>query len=71
MAQFYGSMKGSRGEATRLGTKNSGFDAHIRGWNIGARVYLRHVDGKDVVSVYKTGGSNGATNDVLIAEFTQ
>ena len=70
MAQFYGSMQGNRGQTTRMGTKSSGFDGHIRGWNIGARVCMRHVDGKDVCTVYKTGGSNGATNEML-AQFSE
>jgi hypothetical protein len=70
MAQFYASIQGNRGEATRTGTKNSGITGHIRGWDIGARVTLTHVDGADVVRVYKTSGSNGGTSDEIIAEFT-
>ncbi len=71
MAQFYGSMSGNRGEATRMGTKKSGFDAHIRGWRTGAKVYLRYNEetGKDEVSVYQTTGSGGCGQDVIIAEF--
>ena len=34
MAQFYASIQGNRGEATRMGTKASGIEGHIRGWNI-------------------------------------
>ena len=69
IAQFYGSMSGNRGEATRMGTKKSGFEAHIRGWNIGVRIWCRYDEetGKDEISVYRTGGSNGQTDD-LIAE---
>jgi len=61
MSHFYGSMQGSRGEATRCGTKNSGFTAHIRGWDIGVEVWLRYDEKKkcDVVEVQLTGGSNG------------
>jgi hypothetical protein len=68
MAHFYASMKGSRGEATRVGTKQSGLTAHVRGWDIGARVELSHVDGRDYVRVYATTGSNGGGSDQLIAE---
>lgn len=71
MAQFYAAIQGHRGEASRLGTKQSGISGHIRGWNVGVAVYISHVDGKDVVSVYRTTGSNGCGYDrTLIAEFT-
>lgn len=69
MAHFYASIEGSRGMATRAGTKNSGMIGHIRGWDIGARVELSHVDGRDVVRVYRTGGSNGYRSE-LVAEFS-
>jgi len=61
MSHFYGSMQGSRGEATRCGTKNSGFTAHIRGRDIGVEVWLRYDEKKkrDVVEVQLTGRSNG------------
>ena len=60
MAQFYASIQGNRGEATRMGTKASGIEGHIRGWDIGVDVRC-YVDtqGRDVVSVRLTGGSNG------------
>jgi hypothetical protein len=70
MAHFYGSMTGNRGTANRCGTKNSGLDAHIRGWDIGIRVNLRHINGKDVVTVYKTGGSNNPVDQKSLGEFT-
>lgn len=69
MAHFYASIQGNRGEATRIGSKGSGISGHIRGWDIGARVELSHVDGRDVVRVYRTGGSTGAGGDQLIAEY--
>lgn len=71
MAHFYGSLKGqARTEATRRGSKAWGMVAHIRGWNIGARVVLSHnpETGKDVVRVYCTGGSNGVAPDRLLFE---
>ncbi len=70
MAQFYAAIQGNRGEATRMGTKSSGISGHIRGWNIGARVVMEHIDGKDVCRVYRTGGSNWCVSSQLIAEFT-
>ncbi len=73
MAQFYASIQGNRGEASRMGTKSSGIEGHIRGWNIGARVVCSHDDktGKDVVRVYKTSGSGGSYGDDPIIEFTE
>jgi hypothetical protein len=73
MAQFYASIRGNRSERTCMGSKNSGISGHIRGWNIGAKVWISHNDQteKDEVTVYKTGGSNGATNDKVIAHFTE
>ena len=66
MAHFYASIQGNRGGATRMGTKSSGVDGHIRGWNIGARVYCGvDADGNDIVTVVLTGGSNGAGSKKL------
>ena len=69
MAQFLASIQGSRGEATRLGSKESGMVARVNGWNVGARVELYHEDGRDVVRVYRTSGSNNHRSAELIAEF--
>jgi hypothetical protein len=60
MSHFYGSMEGSRGVATRCGTKGSGMQAYIRGWTTGVLVNLVHVDGKDRVVVQRTTGSSGS-----------
>ncbi|MCK5610656.1 hypothetical protein KAR91_52775 [Candidatus Pacearchaeota archaeon] len=70
MAQFYASIKGNRGEATRMGTKSSGISGHIRGWSIGCRVRVAHIDGQDIVQVYKTAGSNGYSDERMIAQFS-
>lgn len=69
--RFYASIQGNRGTATRMGGKRSGIGGHIRGWDIGARVVcFVDVNGKDVVRVYKTGGSSGRIPEKLITEFT-
>lgn len=59
MAQFRAVIKGQRGEASRLGSKNSGINTSVNGWNAGVRVVAEHVDGKDVFHVYRAWGSNG------------
>lgn len=71
MAQFYASIQGNRGEATRMGTKSSGISGHIRGWNVGARVVVSHEDGVDIVRVWKTGGSSDGMPLELVAEFSE
>lgn len=71
MAHFYGSMTGARGERTCCGTKNSGIQAHIRGWNLGVIVSLEHdhETGKDRITVMQTGGSGGAHVKTKMVEF--
>ena len=66
MARFYADIQGNRGQATRMGTKSSGIDGHIRGWNSGAKVCCS-VDnkGRDVVEVYATHGSGYGGNGVV------
>lgn len=60
MAQFKAEIQGTRGEASRLGSKNSGMRAHVHGWNVGVKILAEHKNGKDVFYVYRTGGSNNA-----------
>lgn len=60
MAQFLGSVRGGKGEATRLGSKQSGLVVNANGWNAGVKVVAEHVDGQDVFHVYRTGGSSHA-----------
>lgn len=73
MAQFYAQIQGNRGAVTRMGTKGSGIEGHLRGWNVGARVVIWYDKGqdKDIVQVYKTAGSNYGKSDNLIAEFSE
>jgi Na+-translocating ferredoxin:NAD+ oxidoreductase RnfG subunit len=67
MAQFLGSVQGQRGEATRLGSKNSGLVVKANGWNSGVRVVAMNEDGQDVFYVYATGGSGYSGKSELIA----
>ena len=70
MAQFYGSIQGNKGVATRMGTKSSGLEAHIRGWNKGIRVKMRVNDkGEDEAVVYLTAGSNGHEFDTILGVY--
>jgi len=73
MAQFIGTVKGSRGEASRLGGKASGLTVKANGWRIGITVHLTHNEetGKDEVAVYKTAGPSGSSAIELIASFSE
>ena len=72
MSHFYADVQGNRGEATRGGSKDSGIYGHIRGWHTGAKVECHHDDesGKDIVRVYRTGGSGGRGSKELVAEWS-
>jgi len=76
MAQFYASIEGNRGPATRMGSKDSGIHGHLRGWSVGAKVNVWHDEktGHDYVEVYATSGSNGHKGDKgdkLIARYSE
>ncbi len=58
MARFYGTVMGSApSEASRVGSGTQGVVAHIRGWRIGGKVEAFDRDGKDVILLQLTGGS--------------
>jgi hypothetical protein len=67
MAQFRATIRGQRGEASRLGSKKSGITAKVNGWTGGVKVFAR-VDskGEDAFDVYATNGSSRAGQDVYI-----
>lgn len=67
MSHFYATVRGSRdSEATKTGTKDSGIDAHARGWDLGGRVRLRHLAGADILDIDITGGSNDGQSRLAI-----
>jgi len=77
MSRFYASIQGSRGEATRQGTPNSGIIGHIQGWGSGVRVEGREgtlnktgiLNKKiDVFYVYATTGSTGSGPEVFLGK---
>ena len=61
MAQFRGTIQGSRGETSRLGHKTSGLLLQANGWDLGAEVSLRWNEEKqrDELSICINHGSNG------------
>ncbi len=56
MAQFYGTVRGNRGEASRLGGKDSGLTTVAASWQGSVRVDLihNHHTGIDTARVYLT-----------------
>ena len=72
MAHFYADIQGNHGEATRMGTPTSGISGHIRGWNVGVRVY-GHInsEGKDCFDITLTSGSSGHGRPKCLGTFTK
>ena len=67
MAHFYGTLQGSRGGATRLGTKNSGLNVTAASWEGAVDVYLTYdTENKvDIATVYLKPWHGQGTNRVL------
>lgn len=69
MARFYGTVKGGRGEASRLGHANTGLRTTCSGWDIGvwctANAYDTDDTENDVIDVYVNGGSGGGGGHTL------
>jgi hypothetical protein len=60
MAHFYGNLKGSRGEATRCGTANSGLSVSARSWQ--GSVHLALYVNADGVTRCRILASTGSTS---------
>jgi hypothetical protein len=67
MAHFRGTIKGVRGEASRLGTKASGLTANIASWQGAVDVRLWHDEetGQDMAEVSLSLHHGVGTNRVL------
>ena len=63
MAAFRGTVRGQRGEASRLGSAQSGLRVNCNAWDIGVEAYASHdgcdLQGSDRITLYFNGGSNG------------
>jgi len=71
MAQFRAIIKGQRGEASRLGSKNSGMHVECNGWSKGITVRATHENGKDYFQVYVTNGSSASRKETLVLTITE
>ena len=66
MSHFYGTMQGSRGEATRCGTKNSGMSVCAASWKGAIRTDLFvDGDGDDAYRVVQTAWRGEGVHRVL------
>jgi hypothetical protein len=72
MANFRATIQGQRGAASRLGSKKSGLNAHINGWQMGVRVYayFNEKDGEDKFDITLTSGSNGGSMPKHLGTFS-
>jgi len=73
LAHFRASIRGMRGEASRLGSEASAIQASVNGWDLGIFVegYYDKEKQTDTFVVHLTGGSNRGFTSVEIGRFTQ
>ncbi len=73
MAHFIGTIKGNKGEASRLGSKDSGMRAVVNGWNFGCEVIISHnkETDKNEINIWTTSGSNGKRTAKFIGTFEE
>ena len=65
MARFYGSIQGNRGNATRMGTPNSGFTAWAAGWQGRVVIEIDDRDGVDWARVSLAKHHGHGTSQLL------
>jgi hypothetical protein len=65
MAHFYGTLKGSRGEASRLGTKSSGLTTIAASWNGAVKTELYEKGGRDFARVSLIPWNGEGINSII------
>ncbi len=68
MSHFYGTLQGSRGQATRLGAKNSGLRVQAASWTgcIETRIYYDKDHERNMFRVWLTPwGSQGGMGRII------
>ena len=71
MARFIDRVQGLAGEATRLGSVDSGLRVNANGWDLGVTVIGRATPYGDEFRIYASGGSNGSEPAQLVAVVTR
>lgn len=71
MAHFRGTVQGNRSETSRLGTKSSGLESHLNGWDLGVSVFLDYSieDARDIATIKITRGSSYYSEEIVIGKF--
>jgi len=60
MSKYYGRLRGSRGEATRQGSENTGIEAAVQSYDGSVAMRLQTGgDGDPIIEIVKHDGSNG------------
>jgi len=72
MAHFRATIKGQRGEASRLGSKSQGMRVTVRGWRAGLTITARHDEatGEDVFNIASDGGTDNAEQAPIVLDGT-
>ena len=73
MARFKATIKGQRGESSRLGSKLSGLKAIVNGWNCGVEIKMEY-DKKydeDVIYIYLIRGSNRPQDKIFLGRYCE
>lgn len=67
MAHFYGTLRGQRGQASRLGGKGSGLETYAASWEgaVLVRLWVDEVKGVDMCLVTLTPHKGVGTSKVL------
>ena len=65
MAQFYGLVVGNRGEATRMGSKSSGFRSSCQSYDGSVVTRMCDKDGTTMVSILVADGSTSYGGETL------
>jgi len=71
MAHFYGTLQGSKGQATRQGNRHSGISTSCQGWSCGIDVLGNSSMDLDVFSVFLTSGTDNDKNRIMLGTFTR
>jgi hypothetical protein len=68
MAQFFGTLQGQRGEASRLGTKSSGLQTEACSWQgkVVVRMWHDPTDGHDKYDVYLRPHHGAGVSQTLV-----
>ena len=70
MARYRGTVAGSRGDTSRLGTAASGLQVACNGWNVGTLLEASPIEddvaGEDVIHIHINGGSGNAAASTFI-----